>query len=56
MTKNLNSYTYGIDNGNNLFQLDKEDLEYFYNKYSNLLKIEMGKNIEEIKENYKNII
>jgi hypothetical protein len=39
-----------------LFVLDKEDLEFLYNKYSKRVKEEMEQNIEKIKENYKDAL
>ena len=41
--------------GTTMFQLDKEDLEYLYNKYSKKVRQEMKERIEEIKEDYENI-
>ena len=38
-----------------LFELDKEDLEYLYNKYSIKAKEEMKHNIEEMKHNIDEI-
>lgn len=37
--------------GNNLFDLDEEDLKYLYNKYSKKIKEEMRGNISEIEKN-----
>ena len=42
-----------MHNGQNLFRLDSEDLEYLYEKYSKKLNTEMNENITEIKDSYK---
>lgn len=42
--------------GGNLFELDEEDLKYLYNKYSKGVEAEMMKNIEEVKNNYKDLL
>jgi len=39
--------------GNNLFDLDEEDLKYLYNKYSKKIEEEMRGNISEIEKMYK---
>lgn len=38
--------------GAKLFNLDKEDLDYLYNKYSNKIEEELQRNIEELKKDY----
>lgn len=43
-------------NGQNLFRLDEDDLEYLYKKYSKKILDEMEQNISEIKDRYKDII
>lgn len=45
-----------FDQGKNLFELDNEDIEYLYNKYSKKIDSELQQNIEKIKEEYKNLI
>lgn len=47
-----NSHYLG-ENGSISFSLDKEDLKYFYDKYSKKLEDEMNKNIEQIKQMYE---
>lgn len=48
---------YGImSKGDSLINLDNEDLEYLYNKYSKKLKEEMEFNIANIKNEYKDLI
>ena len=43
-------------NGQNLFTLDSEDLEYLYNKYSKKTKAEMELNIAKIKDSYRDTL
>ena len=43
-------------NGQKLFRLDEDDLEYLYKKYSKKIHEEMEQNISEIKDRYKDII
>ena len=38
--------------GSSLFELDAEDLQYLYNKYSKKLEAEMNRNIEKVKQEY----
>jgi tRNA G46 methylase TrmB len=45
----------GYNNDTSLFELDSEDLEYFYKKYSKKLNQELEKNIEKLKDEYKDI-
>ena len=59
---NLNVYISGPNltytqpyHGENLFKLDKEDLEYLYKKYSKKVEAEMEQNIAEVKGNYENV-
>lgn len=42
--------------GQTLFNLDQEDLEYLYNKYSKRIESEMEQNIEKVKDSYKDVI
>lgn len=42
--------------GQNLFRLDEDDLEYLYKKYSKKILDEMEQNISEIKDRYKDFI
>jgi len=56
-TNNPNTYYIGgVYHGDTLFCLDEEDLKYLYNKYSKKIKEERDKNIEDIKEEYKDIL
>ena len=43
-------------NGQNLFTLDNEDLEYLHNKYSKKLEAEMEDNIAKVKASYKDVL
>lgn len=43
-------------NGQNLFTLDSEDLEYLYNKYSKKIEAEMEQNIVKVKDRYKDVL
>ena len=43
-------------NGQNLFRLDEEDLKYLYNKYSKKIEAEMERNIEKVKNDYKDTL
>jgi len=43
-------------NGQNLFRLDEEDLEYLYNKYSKKIEAEMAQNIAKVKDSYKDAL
>jgi hypothetical protein len=43
----------GINNGDDFFILDQEDLDYLYAKYSKRLNEEMEKNIQEVRDQYK---
>lgn len=44
------------DYGKVLMTLDQEDIDYFYNKYKNRLEEEMRGKIDEIKNEYKDLI
>jgi len=48
-----NTYWMGEYNGQALFRLDEEDLEYLHNKYSKKIQAEMEQNIAKIKDDYK---
>ena len=48
----ITNYYHGIP----LFELDDEDLEYFYNKYSKKLRDEMNEKIDSIKKDYKDYV
>ena len=48
-----NTYWMGEYNGQTLFRLDEEDLEYLHNKYSKKIQAEMEQNIAKIKDDYK---
>jgi len=41
--------------GENLFELDQEDLDYLYHKYSKLLEKELQSEIDEIRKKYKKL-
>jgi len=43
-------------NGQNLFTLDAEDLEYLYKKYSKKMVAEMEQNIAKVKDSYKDAL
>lgn len=43
-------------NGQNLFKLDSEDLEYLYKKYSKKIEAEMEQNIAKVKDSYKDAL
>ena len=43
-------------NGQNLFTLDAEDLEYLYKKYSKKIEAEMEQNIAKVKDSYKDAL
>ena len=43
-------------NGDNLFVLDAEDMEYLYKKYSKKVQDELDKNIAELKDEYKSAL
>ena len=43
-------------NGQNLFTLDAEDLEYLHNKYSKKIEAEMERNIAKVKADYKDAL
>ena len=42
--------------GDVLFNLDAEDLQYLYNKYSKKIKAEMEQNIAKVKDDYKDVL
>lgn len=44
----------GISQVDHLISLDKEDVEYFYNKYSKKLVEEMESEIAKVKSKYEN--
>ena len=46
----------GQYNGQNLFRLDAEDLEYLYKKYSKKIEAEMEQNIAKVKDSYKDAL
>jgi len=46
----------GQYNGQNLFRLDEEDLEYLHKKYSKKIEAEMEQNIAKVKDSYKDVI
>ena len=57
---NLNMYVscpntmwMGLYNGQNLFRLDDEDLEYLHKKYSKKIEAEMEQNIAKVRADYK---
>lgn len=57
---NLNMYVscpnttwIGHCNGQYLFTLDEEDLEYLHKKYSKKIEVEMEQNIAKIKDSYR---
>lgn len=43
-------------NGQNLFTLDDEDLEYLYKKYSKKIEAEMEQNVAKVKNSYKDAL
>ncbi len=45
-----------MSDGDNLFELDDEDLEYLYKKYSKRVVVEMNENIDNIKGAYRDDI
>ena len=51
-----NTMRMGEYNGQNLFRLDEEDLEYLYKKYSKKIKAEMEQNIAKVKDSYKDAL
>lgn len=50
------TFPLGNYRGTELITLDSEDLEYLYNKYLKKLEDEMNKNIESVKDKYKDIL
>jgi hypothetical protein len=51
-----NTMWIGQYNGQNLFRLDEEDLEYLYKKYSKKIEAEMEQNIAKVKDSYKDAL
>jgi len=51
-----NTHWMGQYNGQNLFRLDEEDLEYLHNKYSKKIEAEMEQNIAKVKYSYKDAL
>jgi len=44
------------NNGQSLFKLDAEDLEYLHKKYSKKIEAEMEQNIAKVKDSYKDAL